>query len=312
MRLTSRLILVSLILFTAIVFIFTVVPPCIGNCLEDHQGILNGTAPSPNRYRVLYPYSLNAFVPASSTDELTYLTASALSSVGLIALYLFFFYSYMHRLFDPYRSLLGTILMAVCLPPMFNAIWPLWDAWGLVEANLMLLAGFILLKQGFAWRWQLLGLLALACLNRETGGLIALWYIASRWRNEPLKQWLTWSAVYVAVTLGIFFALRFWLGTAPESTPFFSGTWMLLNEEFTELLYWNLGVIPLVLIIIMNYRHCPPMIQRGLWVVLAYFVILLAKARISEIGLWLPVMPLVMSALLVRLSPIMLESEQTA
>ena len=296
----NRLLVFSAALSAGLVYIFSVYRIGIELSHTVYNGIVAGTAGSPDRYRVLLHYTMDLLVPAAKDDVLVFVSASGVTGFLLTIGFVVLFHIWMNALLPQTQALLGTMLMTAMLMTMFHAVWAIFDTPQLIEAVAVLWALLLIYRQPARWRWWILIVIVLASLNRATGGMVALIFVVAQF-DKARREWY-WIAVYGAISVAIFFGLRLMLGIGDPLTEPWSATVRFLTHNPTDAIMWNLPLLPLFFIAYRNYRQLPQLLQRVLWLVPIYTLALLYRASINEIGLWLTVMPFIIPAALWHLS----------
>lgn len=297
---SNRLVVIVTVVVASLVHVYAVIPACIEKCFAQYQSVINQTATSPSRYRVLIPYVFDYFVPTASENIFTYTTMMGLVATIMVGVFVVVFYAWLRVWMDDGLAITNLLALTVILAAMFHAVWVIYDVTAILEVMLVIVGLVLMQYQVRGWRWWLIPVLILAMLNRATGGIIALMFFAIRF-DEQREDWL-WSAVYVGVAGAVFVGLRWWLGSATAETGSFEGTLFILRANRAEAILWNAAILPLFVLAMMNYRHLPHILRRALWTVPIYTFALLWRAEINEIGLWLTVMPVVIPAALWYLS----------
>ncbi|MCZ7584617.1 MAG: hypothetical protein M5R36_15475 [Deltaproteobacteria bacterium] len=176
---------------------------------NSHIEILNGTAPAPYRHRVLAPYSaaglMAVLTPILGSKERAFLVAYGMFDAAALAFSLLAIFFYIKRFFAEEHAFIATLFAAathvVALRDYYYQPWSLPEA-GLVALGLML----ILDRRTIAFAL----LTAAATLNRETGVLLPLCFLAAH-ADEPKKHAAPIVAVF-AVWAVVFGGLRLALG----------------------------------------------------------------------------------------------------
>jgi hypothetical protein len=130
-------------------------------------------------------------------------------------------------------------------------------------------------------------LVIIASLNRETGLLLVFLhaaYFPARWLQTALL-----AAVWGMVTLAIHLAL----GNADHVLGLV-GTLQYNLDTLPDVIFANAPLIPLLLLVLMSYRHASNRAKRLLWITLGYVAAILVGGAWSETQrLILPVIPLI-------------------
>lgn len=194
--------------------------PNLMSRLSIHNMILNGTAPSPYRYRVLVPLLTNVvgklvglFVEEQRVFELSYL----IYDYGAIAFSLLALYALLRLWFSPDQALSGTLFSAVSMIMTFRDNY--YQPWSLMEPGTLALGLYLIQKRKdvlFAF------LVLIASLNRETGIILPFAYMVTRIDfvkgNSVQNQFRTLarSAVYGVIWIAVFYGLRALRGSVAQ------------------------------------------------------------------------------------------------
>jgi hypothetical protein len=152
----------------------------------QQQNVIDGTAGSPYRYRVLVPFVLDGLTHALAflgSTQSAYLGASLVyDSVALVFQFLML-YALFRQFFSPMHSLLGVSFVSGVT--VLTLAYFTYQPWSILEVAFFAL-GFLLAFQG---RWAWVGVtVVLASLNRETGVFLPLaLFLASLQHLRPLS-----------------------------------------------------------------------------------------------------------------------------
>ncbi len=134
--------------------------------------VVNGTAGSPYRYRVLVPFILDGLTHAFGfvgSTQAAYLDASfAYDCVALVFQFLML-YAWFRQFFSARQSLLGVSFISGVT--VLTLAYFTYQPWSILEVAFFAL-GFLLAARG-QWGW-VAGVVVLASLNRETGVFLPL------------------------------------------------------------------------------------------------------------------------------------------
>lgn len=265
---------------------------------ELHTSIVEGSAESPYRYRVLIPYTAHA---AASVLERAAI-AGYRNAVGVFSEALTFFglagglvvfYFYLRRWFGAEAALAGALFAASMTAFAFTHV--LYQPWGWWE--LAVFTGGLWLAQENR-RWSLLALIAAATLMRETACLVAVLYVLTRWREESPGRVLAWGGLLGGVSLILLAGLRLALGWAPHvgagryENPL---TFRLVHNFTTPMpaltLILFFGV--LWMLALKDRRRKPPVLRRALWFMPIFLALYLAAAHMEEPRYYFAVTPII-------------------
>lgn len=187
--------------------------PHASECIARQESIVNHTADSPYSYRVLVP-------------ELTHTTAIALNLVlrrqhlADVAAYVIFIllaiafsfsmlYLLMRRDFPKASAILGLIVIGISMIISYQDNQP----WSLLDPGFYALA---VLGWRTGRRWELIPLIAVATLNRETAIFLVVLLGSMAFRQEPRHRIAGWFLVYGLVWAAVYGALRLSIGSHPH------------------------------------------------------------------------------------------------
>jgi hypothetical protein len=257
--------------------------PLVELAMRAHGEIIDGTAPSPYRYRVLVPFTMDALlrVLPGIPARLAFLGAYAGYAAAAVAFSLIALHAWARRWSRPWPALAAILLVA--------AIWPVamrnhfFQPWSLIEPGLVALGLLWILDRRDA---ALVPLVALATLNRETGIYLGALYLAIRWNERPWARTL----LLVAVWAFVFFGLRLVRGEAPHPfSPEFHWRGNLAPGGLARAAT-NLPLLlgPLVPPAVLGYHLAPAPLRRALLVVIPQVVAAWIFAYWFEVRLLLP------------------------
>ena len=271
---------------------------------QAYKEVLNGTASSPNRYRVLVPYLthvaeilLQRILTPKHAFELACITYDATAFfLGFLALYV-----YLRRFFPGPYCLLGCTYLAALLPIALR--YGHYQPWSWLELCLFSL-GLFLLQQGYLCLFACL--VVVASLNRETGVFLPFLYLIcnTRWKNlwnssssvttrfNPVLIFLGYLSLWV-LTYG---GLRHFLGQAPHAM---SIRMIWQANIFPHSLKFALTNILLFMgfsgiFAILGFSKSPKFAQRSVLIVLLYLPAYLLFGLWREVRLLLPMYPVIM------------------
>jgi len=276
-----RLLVIFAILFTLSAYIYQVIPFCLDHSVTCFAGIGQPTSKpvAPGAYRLLLP-ELETLAGYDNTKAGLILTGMKIHGL-LIPLIFITFYQWGKR----WR--VDTIPAVFALGMMFSLAFQfyLYDPGSLIEMLLVLL--LLLFHKRFG---LCLLIVAIAALNRETAFFLPFVYYAldtSRFRR----------AVALMAVFGVIFAgIRLIVGPAEH----------MLGNVITGTLAYNLGtlsdglvvnvvLLPLWIVVAMNYRHSPKVLQHLAWIASAYGIAIAVGAAWDEASrLVMPIIPLLL------------------
>jgi len=197
--------------------------PNLDTRLKLHTKIIDGTAESPYRYRILVPFvmehlakTLPQFIPANKRFLLSYLVYD----ITVVFFMLGLLFVYLRLWFPAEQSLIGVLFVSsTMIAAMKNHYY---QPWSFLDASFFTLGLLAIFKKkyvGFAF------LVVLATLNRATAIFLPLTYllisintdVSRKYRNTSSllsRQDLFRFLVYFALWLTVFIGLRWILGQA--------------------------------------------------------------------------------------------------
>jgi len=174
--------------------------------LDWSDRILSGNSYYPDQYRILSYYS-----------------AHALALLGLPVLYSFFairlvftflsfvvLYLYLESLCRPIYAVLGLLMTAFSM--VFTYAHYACQPTDPLNMLVFFTAFHALYQRKDRW---LLPLIVIGMLNRETVILLPLIYAFIRYKEEPLKRYVTTFLALSAAAAAIYLGLRLWFGARP-------------------------------------------------------------------------------------------------
>lgn len=270
-----------------------------------HQAIVDGTAPSPQRFRVLVPWALDPLVKAlgrSGDQQQVFRRAYSVFHFLALTALVAGVYAYSRLWFGRDRSLIGalvigTVLHLVLRMGEYSDFSPIpersWFApWSLLEP-VFVSAGLILLAK------RRLGLMAIltivAAFNSEASIVLPLLALCvpNTERTAGLALLALWSAVSLSLRIGI--------GGWGMPSPTIAGNLAHLPDTIINL---SLFLGPAVLVALTGFRDAPTFARRA---PLALIPLLLAIAVYGDwwdVRLLTPVYPIIAPLLLARLRPV--------
>lgn len=256
---------------------------CDQACVQTHHAILDGTAFSPYRYRILAPL-LIGFLPAMSVN-LAYVAAHFL----VFPLMFLFLDKWLRQFQSQNVAFIGSLILMAYMPMMLEDWWlSLYNALEVI----FLCAGLALLvHRPRGWQPFFAALTIISTLNRETAILLPLAALAMMWGERgAFRQF----GLFLVCWLTTFVALRLLLGGAPEYVSI-TQLWALNTSggwQTTLAVVKQAFFMPIWILCIRHLRHAPMPLQRLALVGLPYVLLLLIFARWGEVRLLLPLLVL--------------------
>jgi len=266
---------------------------------EFIPSVVAGTADAPERYRVLVPFTVEAFRTVTGLGP-----AGAWHTTRLILFFLAYltFFVYLRTWFSTSLALLGTALVAATWPLTLTNSWAHPDH--VAELVLFTAGCTAIARQQTA---ILVLVLVIATLNRETAVFLVPTYLLSG-AIHPRR--LITSALLGAVWLAIYGGLRLWRGFV--GYDYFQ---LARNLDFLKLLpenydpyYRAYAYFALLLfgglLAVAIHEAAPedPFIARALWVVPLFGAVAFSVSSIIETRIFTPLYPLMMPAVISALA----------
>lgn len=274
---------------------------------EAHEQIVRGDAPSPYRYRVAIPYTVERI--AQLTSHLTGLrpriVTAALYEGQLflsLAVGLVLFWFYLRRWLSDEVALGGCLYLSSLIG--FTFMYVLLQPWGWWE--LPIFTGGLWLAQDKR-RFALAALIVVGTLVRETVALLVPLYLLTRWRTDSVRSTIGWTALFGALAVGVFASLRLALGWAPHVGA-------ELDNPLTYRLIHNVTTLMPVATLILFYNVLwyfavrthpgqPDALRRCLWYVPLFLAVHAVAAHMNESRYYLSIAPVIVPLALIRLFP---------
>jgi hypothetical protein len=298
--------LVGAILLVVFHYLTTVTLPNAQHYDGMHTAIINGTADSPYRYRILIPTLLAG---ASAPMALWYGLVEALG----IAVMLIGLRSFLRRFFCDEHVTIAVLVAALSFMIASRDHWV--QSWTWIEAALMVLA-FAQAFRIYEMRATVIDRLAyallvvFACLNRETGLFVALLYVLLALGYRRKHEFL-WGCFYLALFAVIFLGLRLMLGNIDlQYSPA-----LLLRHNLDQAAYSAASLFLLLgawwWFSLYGYRRAPRFFRYATWIIPPYVVLWFLFAVWYETRLIVPLYPLLLPlALYGTLSPDRIHTNQ--
>jgi hypothetical protein len=261
--------------------------------------VVAGSADAPERYRVLVPFTVEAFRTVTGLGP-----AGAWHTTRLILFFLGYltFFVYLRTWFSPSFALLGTAIVAGTWPLTLTNSWAHPDH---VAELVLFTAGCMAIAR--QQTGMLVLVLAVATLNRETAVFLVPTYLLSG-VIRPAR--VVTSALLGGVWLAIYGGLRLWRGAVGYDYFQFAR-----NVDFLRLLpenydpyYRAYGYFALLLfggLLAVAVHDAAPrdtFITRALWVVPLFGAVAFSISSIIETRIFTPLYPLIMPAVMSALA----------
>lgn len=269
-----------------------------------HAQIIDGSAESPYRYRVLVPFVAEGLIrflqgPLGLPGWRAFLYAYGLVDAGLITLLIASLFAYLRRWFSWGLSMAGVLGLAAVFPlTLFEQYF---QPWSYLEAALLLLT-LVAAQSRRKALWGAVCVL-LASLNRESGIFAALAFffvtfdfgrLFTGLRQRALK--IDWKGLLTAGGLGliwlaVFWGLRAWWGSTPQIHSL-AYLWQYNTQPHALLkagIHWLAFIGSVTFLAFCGLRAAPGVFRRLIWLLPFYLFTILAWGIWSEVRLLLPV-----------------------
>lgn len=254
-----------------------------------HNGILNGTANAPERYRVLIPAMVEGpirllarVMPYEQAFDRAYAIFYFLAMVSM----LWALYAYLSEWFTNEQALVGVLLVACTIRITIRQHD--WAPGSYLEPGFFSLALLLILRDR---RWWLALLVAVASLSRETGVFLVLLFVST----APANWRSVWAAMgYLAVSGAVFVGVRLVAGDAERYWTL--GRVLETNLSQPLLAVFNLTVFlgAVWLFAVLGFARAPRFTRRAAVVIPIYAAAIAVWGIWWEVRLLMPLYPLVL------------------
>lgn len=290
--------------------------------LERHNEVVDGTALSPYRYRVLvpvvgqvfiraftgilsseaiFPLSYPLYAPhmqagtqAAKITQVAFLLAYAIYDLLAVFFLLATLLIWLRQWFSKEQALIGVLFIAASMSIALQDHD--FQPWSLLEAGL-LTASLIAIHQK---RDGLVAVLvALASLNRETAVFIPLAFLLIRFDASGLRAKLDWRPILMAAGLlaiwaAIFGGLRYFRGDAPHMATLEQ---ILARNLTRPCLFYTVINTGLFLggfwvFALLGLKYAPHPVRRAVWIVPPYLITIILWGVWHEVRLLMPLYPI--------------------
>jgi len=272
--------LLSISLILADQYFLLIEKPTVDVRSQLHQSIIDGTADSPYRYRVLVPYLTQGLSlilhPLFETDSLVY-SYRIFDTLAIFAS-LLTLYQYLRNWFSDRISLIGVLIMSTSMLVGFQNHY--YQPWSLLEPAVFALGLNLLLNKRYGWFGVII---ALGTFIRETAIFLVILYFTT-WafpyfwqeiRKDQIQKWEV-GLGYFGIWGIIFFGLRLLLGeavrtiTVIEILRISTQTSNLIKALWYGLLF--LGIF--WWFIFLGYKYSPIFIKKTAWLLPVYILLI--------------------------------------
>jgi len=278
--------MVTTALISAYSYAQTIGVQCQHYCAEITNSILDGTAASPYRYRVLSAWLVVPFTSAGV--PIAYSIAHALALPAMFVM----LYAWLRAWMDEKTALIGVLLAAAFMPLMIQ-VWGI-ALYAPVEVILLCAGLLSLYRARRGWEAVYSAIIVLATLNRETAVLLPLAFMALHAPRGRSSWYRRRAALFLAMWGGVFVGLRLWLGAAPDTLTV-AETWQMNTGggwySIVAMLK-NAFFVPVWILAAVHARLAPAPLQRLALVGLPYLALCLVFGLWHEVRLLLPLLVL--------------------
>ena len=253
-------------------FDYSVLVPQQPKRYEMHRAIVDGTAPVPQRFRILVPWALDPIIGAAASvtdpEQAFRRVYFAFHFVALTAL-LAGVYAYSRMWFTRDRALIGTLIVGSTLhlvlrmgeyrdfAPIPERTW--FAPWSLLEP-VFVSAGLLLLSRRLIGPFALLTVIA--AVNSEASILLPLLALAVPGEEKRPSTSLRARDGLVLLALWLFVNALLRVGLGGWAWPS-----LMFNENLehlpTTLINAGLFLGPAALLVVIGFRHAPVFAQRA-------------------------------------------------
>jgi hypothetical protein len=254
--------------------------------------MVNGSASSPYRYRILVPFAAETASHVIGLERAYLAFYFVVFPIALCSLF-----TLLRRWYLTSLALLGTTLVAAVLPLSFRDHYFQPATW--LELVLMIAALRLLTRREVDLRWYAV-VSIVAAANRETGMLLGLLLVLVAW---PLPQHRRFPTAVVALTPVVTYGLiRISRGSAPPAEHDLLAR--NLSDLPTAAIQVGLFGAVVVFLAATAWRHAPRVCRRAVWIAVPYI------ALVGTFGVWrqtrllVPLLPIIIGMALAGLAHI--------
>ncbi len=270
-----------------------------------HQEIMQHTALSPYRYRILIPLLAEKIAKIATWITGLEFRKAVLGGYILITFLSLFaglvlFQSHLRRWFERRQALVGSLFLASMMPLTFIHYY--FQPTSHPEFVSFVLGMRLIIDRRHGWLWLLL---ALSTLNRETSiFLVFLYWVCNLGLMRPVRLF-SWTCLYGLTWVSIYGGLRLFLGMAPHiglERPNLWSYYIIYNLTTWDT-YLTVGAFFGVFwwLAFHNPAKKPLALRRGLWFVPVFFLVHLTLSQIHEVRYFLELCPIIVPLALMSL-----------
>lgn len=268
-----------------------------------HAQIVDKTAPSPYRYRVLVPFAAETMARAARPvlgERRSLLLAYGLIEAAAIVALILVLFRFFAVFYGPLPALVGALIVNLSLVVALRDHY--FQPWSLTNAVAFGLAALLLCRRRLV---AFAVLVVIASMNRETSVILPFLYIATLGRRESAGRSVIVFLLLCALWCGGYLLVRLFQGDAPYIYPLGTILEKNLSAKYIGFMLLN---IPLFLGFVWIFaargiRTAPLFIRRLALFVPFYIVLVLVFGIWKEVRLLMPLYPAVVPAALSFLFP---------
>ncbi|MCG3206441.1 MAG: hypothetical protein FOGNACKC_00039 [Anaerolineae bacterium] len=267
--------------------------------LELHQGIIESTAISPYRYRILVPFLVQFVINILSaliSKEASFIVSFICYDWIAIFFIIILLYRYLRIWFTTEQSLIGVLFVTTTIPIALRDHY--YQPWSLLEAAFMIY-GLIAIYNRKYWTFGVL--VCLASLNRETAIFLPLLFFLTGIDSVNLgknlfkdRKHILLSGVYFLLSVFILLGLRVFLGGAAHAEDI--RTLFLRNISISSLVYTlrNGGLFlgAFWLFALLGLPKAPEFVKRSTRIIPIYLIFIAIWGVWFEVRLLMPLYPI--------------------
>ncbi len=262
-----------------------------------HSQIVAGDAPSPYRFRILVPFSiellknaLDNYMSIKTSFLLSYAVYDLLSIFFLLAS-LFF---WLRTWFNSEQGLIGVLFIAGTMPIALQNHY--FQPWSYLEVGFLSVALIAIHKNRY---WSLFFLVALASLNRETAIFIPLIFLIININFANLKTTNVYKTILkfcglLVMWAACFWGVRYYQGSAPHIETIEGLLLRNITKHSLLLTFVNCGMFlgGWWIFAIMGFRNAPRFIKKVSLIAPFYLLIIIVWGVWYEVRLLMPLYPI--------------------
>jgi hypothetical protein len=273
--------------------------PNYGLRFELHSQIIQGTALSPYRYRILVPFLANGLTAIFSvvlSEKAAFLLSYAVYDLLAVFFLLATLFLWLRSWFSREQALIGVLFTAGTIPIALQDHY--FQPWSLLEVGLFSAALLAIYRKHY---WLLASLVILASLNRETAAFIPLVFllasldIKSLFKPSSKMDWmllLRFICLFLIWAV-IFLGLHFLRGSVAhiESIKELLARNMAIGSLFYAFVNSGLFLGGFWVFTVLGFKYAPSFIRRVALIVPLYLLLVIVYGVWYEVRLLTPLYP---------------------